>query len=62
MNEHAREIAEAITWLNKESQHVQFGAIGITLILHAGKIVRVERTTMEKTLAADERQDTERER
>jgi len=50
MSELAREFREAIAWLAHEMERVQFGDIGITLVIHAGRLTRVVRTITEKTL------------
>ena len=42
------QIATASAWLEREAARVAFGEVGITLVMHAGRLVRIERTVREK--------------
>jgi hypothetical protein len=44
-----REISAAAEWLRDQAKGVPFGEVGVTLVLHAGRLVRMERTVREKT-------------
>jgi len=41
-------IAAATTWLRDQVERLPFGEIELRLILHAGRVARVEKTTTEK--------------
>lgn len=45
-------VASALEWLVSESQRVAFGEVGVKLILHEGRIQKVERSVSEKQAVA----------
>jgi excisionase family DNA binding protein len=50
-NKHHRDfITEILTWLREKSTHFPYSEIDIRLIIHEGKIKRIERTVVEKLL------------
>jgi hypothetical protein len=53
MSDLIKQITAATDWLLREAQHISFGEIGVMLILHRGRIARVERITIEKTQDAE---------
>lgn len=44
-------IAAAMAWINNEVARADYGEIGVRLVIHAGRVVKVERsiTTKEAT-------------
>ena len=52
MNELARQVREAAAWLEREAGHLAFGELQITLVLHAGRVVRVEHGVIERVQPA----------
>ncbi len=48
MSEQEEEVAGATEWLARQLDHVQFGDLGVKFVIHAGRVVRVERTITEK--------------
>jgi hypothetical protein len=51
MSDSARKIADATGWLLFELGQIRFGEVGVRLVIHEGRVVRVERTTTEKAQA-----------
>lgn len=48
MSEIQKVIAAAINWLEREALRVPYGEVGVVLILHAGRVARIEKTTVER--------------
>lgn len=48
MSELEKEVAEATAWLARQLDRVQFGDLGVKFVIHAGRVVRVERAITEK--------------
>ncbi len=48
MSQVERAAADAAKWLNEQAARVAFGAVSTTLILHAGRVSRIERTVTVK--------------
>lgn len=46
-----RNIAVAATWLREQAEQTAYGSVGVTLVLHGGCIVRVERLVIDKEAA-----------
>jgi hypothetical protein len=44
----ASDLESAISWLKKEVSSHEFGEVGLRLILHSGRITRIESTTVRK--------------
>lgn len=44
------EIDAAAAWLRDQLARVAFGEVGVKLIVHDGKVSRIERTIVEKAL------------
>ena len=42
------QVTEAAAWLEREARRVAFGELQITLVLHAGRVVRVEHGVIER--------------
>jgi hypothetical protein len=51
VSESSSEITKAVMWLEDQLDHIRFGQVGVTLVLHAGQVVRVERTIIDKSHA-----------
>jgi hypothetical protein len=45
------EIAAAASWLAEQVERVAFGEVTVTLVLHGGKVSRIERSVTEKSLS-----------
>ena len=43
-----RAIVEAVAWLREQAEKTAFGSIGVTLVIHNGIVVRVERLVVTK--------------
>lgn len=41
-------ITAAVTWLKGEVERSDYAEIGVRLVVHAGRVVRVERTILTK--------------
>ncbi len=41
-------IAEAAAWLRAEAAKTPFGSVGVVLVLHKGRVARVERSVTTK--------------
>jgi hypothetical protein len=48
-----RELAAAVNWFRQQAQVTPFGEISLRLILHNGKLSRVERETVSKLLPGE---------
>jgi hypothetical protein len=48
------ELNEPLRWLEKEALTMQFGVIALSVIIHAGKIKRVEKTITQKEQRGEE--------
>ena len=46
-------IAKAAAWMAQQVERVAFGEIAVKLIVHDGKVSRIERTVTEKALGED---------
>jgi hypothetical protein len=53
MKEPEKEIAAAAKWLAHEADRLRFGELVVRLVLHAGRVSRVERTITEKSQPAN---------
>jgi len=42
------ELNEPLRWLEREALNIQFGIVALSVIIHAGKIKRVEKTLTTK--------------
>lgn len=42
-------LTAAMAWLQENAGRVQYGEIGITLVVHAGEVTRIEKIVKEKT-------------
>ena len=60
MNALREQIAEATSWLEREAQRVYFGEVGIALVIHGGRITRIERSVVEKTQASGDQVGAEK--
>jgi hypothetical protein len=38
----------ALQWLERETENTPFGVIGLSIVVHAGKIKRIERSITQK--------------
>ena len=47
-------IENAITWLLEEAGRVDYGEIALKIIMHGGRVTRIERTTSVKEQCGDE--------
>ena len=41
-------LQEPLRWLEHEVEKMDFGSIGISIVVHAGKISRIEKTVVSK--------------
>jgi hypothetical protein len=57
MSELDREIADATEWISCQLGRVQFGDVGVKLVIHAGRVVRVEKTVTEKEQPVEHQSD-----
>jgi len=46
-----RTVADAIAWLEENVEKTTYGSVGVTIVLHNGKAVRVEHVVVEKSLS-----------
>jgi len=42
------EINAAFRWLEKESNSLKFGSVGLTVIVHNGEVKRIEKSIVQK--------------
>ncbi|MGA2977565.1 MAG: hypothetical protein ABSF77_19850 [Spirochaetia bacterium] len=43
-----REIEQAVRWLNQQANMIPYGSVGVTFVMHAGAVVKVERSITSK--------------
>jgi hypothetical protein len=43
-----REITKAVRWLNQQAITTPYGSVGVTFVMHAGVVVKVERSITSK--------------
>jgi hypothetical protein len=43
-----REITRALRWLDQQANTISYGSVGVTFVMHAGAVVRVERSITSK--------------
>ena len=43
-----RELNAALQWLTREAKNTSFGVVGLSVIIHGGKIKRIEKSITEK--------------
>ena len=54
MSELKHHISIATAWLGERASELQFGEVGVVLVLHAGKIARMETSVTRKFLPEEE--------
>ncbi|TFH50685.1 MAG: DUF2292 domain-containing protein [Methanothrix sp.] len=52
MTNQREEVLAASAWLEQEAARMAFGEVGVTLIVHDGNVVRIERCVVKKTVAS----------
>ena len=57
-----REIAQAVRWLNQQASAISYGSVGVTFIMHAGAVVKVERSITSKIQPSEMEGQREHER
>lgn len=48
------ELNEPLSWLKHEASAMQFGVVMLSVVVHAGKIKRIEKSITHKELIAEE--------
>ena len=49
-----RELNAALRWLERESENTAFGVIALSVVVHAGKIKRIEKSITQKEQIQEE--------
>jgi len=48
------ELKTAFQWLQRETELINFGVIGLSVVIHDGRIKRIDRTITEKEQVTEE--------
>ena len=54
VRDHQEQVTAAVSWLMSEISRCCYGEIGIRFVMHGGKISRVERMIIQKSIPGDE--------